>query len=183
LQTLQYVIHRFVLHNSSLIISKLHVQWQHSIPAPYAVVAAYDHPVAYLLHHWVPLYVPAMVFRTHLLPFLALLMIVSVEELLVYSGYTVLPSMIMVRGMARRVDNHFLSRGEGNYGSFGAADWISGTSVGGNVVEDLQEEWDKHNMTDKVQANANDAGDLMESLGLQMKNGTKKRTRRKGSQS
>jgi hypothetical protein len=124
-----------------------------------------------------------MFFRTHLLPFLALLMIVSVEELLVYSGLSVLPSMIMVKGMARRVDNHFLSRGKGNYGSFGAADWISGTSVGGNVVEDLQKEWDKHNMTDKVQQNANDAGDLIESLGFQMKNGTKKRSGRKGSQS
>jgi hypothetical protein len=110
-------------------------------------------------------------------------MIVSVEDLLVYSGYSVLPSVIMVKGMARRVDNHFLTRGEGNYGAFGAADWISGTSVGGNVVEDLQQEWDKHNMTDKVQQNANDAGDLMESFGLNMKNGTKKRAGRKGSQS
>jgi hypothetical protein len=159
------------------------MQWQHSIPAPFAIVAAYDHPLAYLLHHWVPLYLPAMLFQTHLLPFLALLMIVSVEELLVYSGYSVLPSMIMVKGMARRVDNHFLTQGKGNYGSFGAVDWISGTSVGGNVVEDLQKEWDKHDVTGKVQESADDAGDLIESLGLQMRNGTKKRSGRKGSQS
>jgi hypothetical protein len=123
-----------------------------------------------------------MLFRTHLLPFLVLLTIVSVEELLIYSGYSVLPSMIMVKGMARRVDNHFLSSGKGNFGSFGAVDWVLGTSVGGgNVMEDLQEEWDKHNMTDKVQENASDAQDLMDSIGLQLKNGTKKRKGRKGS--
>src|SRR4051794_7626032 len=114
-QTLQYVIHRFVLHNPSIPISKLHIKWQHSIAAPFAIVAAYDHPLAYLLHHWVPLYAPAMLFRMHLLPFLAVLMIVSAEELLIYSGYSVLPSMIMVKGMARRVDNHFLSSGKGNF--------------------------------------------------------------------
>jgi len=108
-------------------------------------------------------------------------MIVSLEELLIYSGYSVLPSLILVKGMARRVDNHFLSSGKGNFGAFGAVDWISGTSVGGNVVEDLQKEWDNHNMTDKVQGGANDAGNLMENLGVQMKNGTKKRSGRKGS--
>jgi hypothetical protein len=127
------------------------------------------------------LYGPAVFFRMHLLPFLALLTIVSGEELLIYSGYSVLPSMILVKGMARRVDNHFLSKGKGNYGSVGVVDWISGTSVGGNVVEDLQKEWDKHNMTGKVQESANEAGDLMESLGLQIKDGAKKRSGRKGS--
>jgi hypothetical protein len=122
-----------------------------------------------------------MLFRMHLLPFLAVLMVVSIEELLIYSGYSVLPSMIMVKGMARRVDNHFLSSGKGNFGTFGAVDWITGTSVGGSVVEDLQKEWDKHNMSEKVQDNANDAGNLIEGLGLKMRNGTKKRSGRKGS--
>jgi hypothetical protein len=117
-----------------------------------------------------------MIFRTHLLPFLALLMITSVEDLLVYSGYSVLPSVVMVKGMARRVDNHF-SSGKGNFGSFGAADWVLGT----NVVEDLQKERDTHNMTESVQEYTNDAAELMESMGLQMKNGngTKKRKGRK----
>lgn len=108
-------------------------------------------------------------------------MIVSLEELLIYSGYSILPSMILVKGMARRVDNHFLSCGKGNFGAFGAVDLISGTSVGGNVVEDLQKGWDSHNMTDKVQDGAKDAGNLMENLGIQMKNGTKKRSGKKGS--
>jgi Fatty acid hydroxylase superfamily len=161
---LQYVIHRFVLHNPKLAIAKEHKKWQHGIAAPFSLVAAYDHPVAYLLHHWVPLYVPAFIFKTHLLPFLVILMGVSVEELMTYSGYTLLPSAILVKGMARRIDTHFLSKGKGNFAAFGAVDWICGTNLGKPVIEDLQKEWDNHNMDDKVQQGADQANDLLQSV-------------------
>jgi hypothetical protein len=141
------------------------------VPAPFALVAAYDHPVCYLLHHWVPLYLPAFVFRTHLLPFLFILALTSIEELLTYSGYIVLPSTILIRGMARRTDAHFLAKGKGNYTAFGAVDWVAGTSVGGpEVIDDLKKEWDKHGMGEKVNEGLDDAGDIMESVGLRLRN-------------
>jgi hypothetical protein len=173
---LQYVIHRFVLHNPKFYIGREHVRWQHSVPIPFSLVAAYDHPAAYLLHHWVPLYLPALLFKTHLLPFLVVLMVTSAEELMTYSGYSMLPSAVMVKGMARRIDLHFLTKGKGNFAAFGAVDWICGTSVGKPVVEDLQKEWVKHNMDDKVQKGADNAGDLMESIGNGVKGLTKKKS-------
>jgi hypothetical protein len=105
-----------------------------------------------------------------LLPFLFILAVSSAEELLTYSGYAVLPSTILVRGMARRVDGHFLAKGKGNFTAFGAVDWVSGTSVGGDlVIEDLKKEWDKHNVSNKLVDGANNAGDVMETLGFQLK--------------
>ena len=81
-----------------------------------------------------------------------------------YSGYSVLPSTILLKGMARRVDLHFLSKGKGNFAAFGAVDWICGTSLGTTVVDDLQKEWDKQNMDDKVQKGADTANNLLESV-------------------
>jgi len=162
---LQYLIHRFVLHNSNTVVGQLHIKWQHSIAAPFSLVAAFDHPVPYFLMHWVPLYLPAFIFQTHLLPFLAILTVASIEDLLTYSGYSVLPSAILVKGMARRVDLHFLTRGKGNFAAFGAVDWILGTSVGRPVVEDLQMEWDKHDMDNKVQQGADNAGGAIDVIG------------------
>jgi hypothetical protein len=178
--TLQYLIHRFILHNSRFIVAKWHRQWQHSVPVPFSLVAAYDHPVAYLLHHWVPLYLPAFLFRTHLLPFLVILMVTSVEELMTYSGYSVLPSTILVKGMARRVDLHFVSGGKGNFAAFGAVDWICGTSMGKPIVEDLQKEWDKHDMDGKVQDGAEKGGAIMQGVGNSIKGFATKRSGRRG---
>ncbi|KAF2672454.1 sterol desaturase family [Microthyrium microscopicum] len=171
---LQYLIHRFVLHEGRSPVAKLHKSWQHSVASPFSLVAAYDHPLPYLLHHWIPLYVPAIFFRTHLLPFMVIEAIVSMEELLTYSGYSVLPSAILVKGMARRTDLHFLTKGKGNFAAFGAVDWISGTSVGGDVVDDLKAEWDKHDMDDKVQDGADKAGSLLDSVGLNMRKSGRK---------
>jgi len=126
----------------------------------------------------VPLYVPAILFRTHFLPFLVVLAIASGEELLTYSGYTVLPSHIMVRGMARRVDNHFIVKGRGNYAAFGAVDWIAGTSVGGDLVDDLKAEWDKRDGDQKLAEGADQAGDILQNLGMKAKNGAKKRPKK-----
>lgn len=175
-------MHRFILHNPSAgFVARLHATWQHSIPAPYSLAVAYDHPIPYLIHHWVPLYLPAMLFRMHLLPFLAILSIVSMEELLTYSGYSVLPSAILVKGMARRTDTHFLAKGDGNFSALGALDWCCGTSIGADVVDDLAAEWDKHNMDAKITNGANTAGDLMQNWGGKAKTAGRKRTARKGS--
>jgi hypothetical protein len=174
-QSLQYPIHRFILHNPRFrTISNWHSRWQHSVAAPFSLIAAYDHPVCYLLHHWVPLYLPAFIFRTHLLPFLFILAMSSSEELFTYSGYNILPSTILLRGMARRVDAHFLAKGKGNYAAFGVVDWISGTSVGGDpVIDDLKAEWDKHGVNDKLVDGADTAGNLLQQFGVNVKTASK----------
>jgi len=152
--SLQYLIHRFVLHNTRSPITqtfaRMHILWQHSVPAPYSLIPFYDHPVAYLFHHFLPLYMPAWLLRTHLLPFLFTLAIVSLEECVTYSGYAYIPSILILPGMARRVDNHFLAKGEGNFASFGLLDWISGTSVANEFADDMKAEWAKRNEDGKV---------------------------------
>lgn len=82
--------------------------------------------------------------------YLLLVAFFSLEETFVYSGYDILPSTIMIRGMARRMDAHMLSEGDGNYGSIGVLDWCHGTTLGKDVVEDLKAEIKKHNMEEKT---------------------------------
>lgn len=87
----------------------------------------------------------------HILTYLILVAIFSLEETLVYSGYNILPSTIMLRGMARRCDAHMLSEGGGNFGSLGVLDWCHGTTLGKDVVDDLKAEMDKHNVQGKAE--------------------------------
>ena len=176
---LQYTIHRFILHNThnptTQPFARMHITWQHSIPAPYALIATYDHPVAYLIHHFLPLYIPAWTLRTHLLPFLFTLAIVSLEECMTYSGYMYLPSTVMLPGMARRVDNHFLAKGQGNFAAFGMVDWVSGTSVGGDVIDDMKAEWDKRNGDEKVVEVVDGAQNFVDGVNDKLKKGGKRR--------
>ena len=67
--------------------------------------------------------------------------------------------------MAKRIDNHFLVRGEGNYAAFGALDWCHGTSVGRDVVDDFRAEWDKHDGDGKMLEASDRAGNLLEGVG------------------
>jgi hypothetical protein len=70
----------------------------------------------------------------------------SLEDVFTYSGYSVLPSTIMLRGMARRTNAHMMSQGQGNFGSIGVMDWAHGTTLGADVVDDLKAEMDKHDV-------------------------------------
>ncbi|KAF1966138.1 hypothetical protein BU23DRAFT_560465 [Bimuria novae-zelandiae CBS 107.79] len=148
---LQYYIHRDILHSpSGGILARLHQTWHHSVRTPYSFVAAYDHPLPYLLRRFVPVYIPAIIFRFHLTTYLLIIALTSLEELFTYSGYSVLPSTIMLRGMARRVDAHMASQ-DGNYGSIGALDWCHGTTLTGNtVVDDLGDEMEKHDVQERT---------------------------------
>ncbi|KAF1994445.1 hypothetical protein P154DRAFT_527080, partial [Amniculicola lignicola CBS 123094] len=134
---LQYYIHAHLLHTSGPLTS-MHLSWHHSISVPYSFVAAYDHPLIHILHRFLPLYLPAILFRFHILTYLLLLALTSLEDTFVYSGYSILPSTIMLRGMARRCDAHMMTAGEGNYGPLGVLDWVNGTTVGGDVVDDFK---------------------------------------------
>ena len=176
---LQYIIHRFILHNTrsptTQPFARMHITWQHMVPAPYALIATYDHPVAYLLHHFFPLYIPAWTLRTHLLPFLFTLAFISLEECLTYSGYSYLPSTIMLPGMARRVDNHFLVKGQGNFAAFGVVDWVNGTAVGHDVIADMKAEWDKRDGDQRVAEVVNGAQGFVDGVSDKLKKGGRRR--------
>jgi hypothetical protein len=176
-QLLQYYIHRYILHAKRSPLAKLHKSWQHSIPAPFSLVATYDHPLSYLIHRWIPLYVPAIAMRIHILPFLFALSIINIEELMTYSGYSIMPSGILLPGMARRNDNHFLSKGEGNFASFGVIDWVSGTAIGGDAIDDMKAEWTKHGGEQKLIDAGDSAGNFVDNMSEKLKKkGGRKRT-------
>ena len=80
-------------------------------------------------------------FRFHMLTYLIYLVIISVEETFAYSGYTVMPTNFFLVGIARRMDMHLLTYGEGNFGPWGIMDWIFKTTVGdAELIDDATDD-------------------------------------------
>ncbi|KAL9068593.1 MAG: hypothetical protein Q9157_006453 [Trypethelium eluteriae] len=77
--------------------------------------------------------------------------LLSLEEAFTYSGYSILPSTIILAGMARRLDGHFMNEGEGNFGASGLLDWAFGTSIGRDVLEDVKAEMEKHDVEGRTE--------------------------------
>jgi len=182
---IHYFIHRYILHASpqKSPLAHWHMKWAHSIKTPFSLAASYDHPVCYLLSQWLPLYLPAVMMRMHVLTWLIFLALSSMESLLIYSGYAVsfLPSSILLPGMARRVDAHYATNGKGNYGHWGILDWAFGTSCAtgeSDIVDDLREESDKHDVRDKMGNAMNDAGDKLKDGGKEKDSGKEHGQRR-----
>jgi len=153
---LRYVIHRYLLHTVRSPLRTWHLRWQHSVKLPFSLIAAYDHPVNYLLSQWLPVFAPAYLFRYHVLTWHILLAISSLEDLLVYSGFAVLPSAIMIPGMARRTDAHFESVRSGrigNFGNLGVMDFVFKTTCESevDVVDDVQSEASKHRLQGRIE--------------------------------
>lgn len=159
-EILTYVLHRFALHSKehSPHLTKMHNSWQHSLPAPFSLVAHYDHPLAYLIHVWLPMYIPAVLLRMHLLTFHMYLSLVSVEETFAYSGYNVLPSAFVLGGMARRQETHLMGNGDGNFGCFGLADFALGTSLGTDLGDDVADEAEDRKVAKKAKGKAKGVG-------------------------
>lgn len=137
---LAYYVHRFLLHNRRYTpsLTKVHESYAHSLDNALPFAGAYDHPGAYLLHRWAPMYVPAFVFRFHIFTYMAFTALVGLEEAFVYSGYQVLPSTILLTGMARRQERHIISGGTGNFAPYGILDFVHGTNIGeADIVDDL----------------------------------------------
>jgi hypothetical protein len=153
---LHYYIHRYVLHSYESPLKTWHLQWQHSVQLPFSLAAVYDHPVCYLLVNWLPDFLPAYLFRFHVLTWHIFVAITSLETLFIYSGYAVLPSSIVLAGMARRTDAHFLTAASGkkpcNFGHWGILDFILGTSCKetASIFEDLQDEAQKHHLDERA---------------------------------
>ncbi|KAK4032052.1 hypothetical protein C8A01DRAFT_41505, partial [Parachaetomium inaequale] len=132
-------------------LTSLHTRYAHARPTspPYALLLKTDHPLPYLLHRFLPLYLPALALHPsnlHILTFLLFAALATLEETLALSGYTVIPGIVM-GGMTRRAAVHYAACGRGgggNFGSWGVLDWVHGTSLGGDVMADLRGEAEKH---------------------------------------
>ncbi|KAI4148068.1 MAG: hypothetical protein L6R39_002897 [Caloplaca ligustica] len=157
-EILSYVLHRYVLHHPDSFLTDDHLRWQHTVSAPYAFVAHYDHPLAYLVRVFLPAYLPALMFRFHLLTYHMYLAIVSLEETFAYSGYNVLPSGLILGGIARRQERHLMNEGKGNYSCLGICDFVAGTSIGDDVLDDLREEAENNHVQERVKGRAKKAG-------------------------
>jgi hypothetical protein len=149
-EILTYVIHRYALHEGDTFLAKAHQDWYHSLDAPFPLSASYDHPLAYLAHSFLPTYLPALLFRFHLLTYMLYLTLISLEETFAYSGYSTVPTNFVLGGIARRTDTHLTTGGDGNFGRLGLLDWMMGTSVGGDLIEDVGHEAESHDLQGKA---------------------------------
>ncbi|KAL3449590.1 hypothetical protein BJX65DRAFT_294624 [Aspergillus insuetus] len=143
-EILSYSVHRFVLHSNQPgldVIANSHDNWFHSLRSPLPLTAHFDHPVPYVLHNFLPMYIPVHFFRFHMVTYLIYIVIISIEETFTYSGYSILP-ISMLQGAASRVSGHLSSDGRKYFGRIGLADLVMGTGeflgglVGGRGVED-----------------------------------------------
>ncbi|KAL8984557.1 MAG: hypothetical protein Q9205_001510 [Flavoplaca limonia] len=157
-EILSYVLHRYALHHPDSPLTDYHTNWQHTITAPYTFVANYDHPLAYVVHVFLPTYLPALLFRFHLLTYLMYLAIISLEETFAYSGYNILPSGLILGGIARRQERHLMGEGKGNYSCLGIVDFVAGTSLGQDVIEDMTEEADNNHVQERLKGRTKKGG-------------------------
>ena len=163
-EVLTYILHRYVLHSRmSPRLRKLHSSWQHSLPAPFSLVAHYDHPLTYLIHTFIPMYLPAILFRFHLLTYHLYLILISIEETFAYSGYNVLPSAFILGGIARRHEKHLMEGGHGNYGCFGLMDFCMGTSLGTDLADDMIDEAEDKQVARRAKGKLRRAGNRVRS--------------------
>ncbi|KAM7193911.1 hypothetical protein V8F20_008181 [Naviculisporaceae sp. PSN 640] len=179
---LTYFIHRYLLHGGgpnsnrrrpiSSTITNLHLRYAHSRRAPpFSLSLMTDHPIPFLLHRFVPLYLPAILLGTsrssglHILTFLLFVLLTTLEETLSMSGYTIVPGIIL-GGITRRNALHYCSGSSsgsgGNFGSWGVLDWVHGTSLGKDVMSDVKDEAEKHRLKERGEKAADDVGGLVE---------------------
>lgn len=160
-ETLTYYIHRYILHSRGL-LTNLHNKYGHCHRgAPYSLLLYVDHPLPLMLHRLLPVYLPSLLIRPHLLTYFLFTVFTTVEEMLSMSGYSVVPGFLM-GGVARRTATHYASGGHGNFGAWGLLDWINGTSVGKDVIADIQDEAEKHHLKERSQRKAIGAGNMLQ---------------------
>lgn len=164
---LHYYIHRFLFHTYQTPLKAWHLGWQHSVQLPFSIAAAYDQPACYLFANFLPDILPAYLFRFHVLTWHLFVALTSLETLFLCSGYAVLPSSIVLAGMARRTDAHFITASTGkpgdtsNFGHWGILDFVLGTNCKdtASVFDDLQDEAQKHRIEERAQKAARGALD------------------------
>ncbi|KAK3312451.1 hypothetical protein B0H66DRAFT_399172 [Apodospora peruviana] len=170
-EVLTYYIHRYILHGaqSKTATTKQIASW-HSCnaharrAAPFSLLLMADNPLPFLLHRFIPLYLPALALHhdnLHLLTFMLFVVLATLEETLSMSGYTVVPGIIM-GGIARRSALHYCRPTGGNFGCWGVLDWIHGTSLGKDVMADLHDEAEKHQVKERGNRTADGAGNMLQ---------------------
>ncbi|KAK8045542.1 hypothetical protein PG993_005566 [Apiospora rasikravindrae] len=164
-EVLTYYIHRDLLHSRRLggAAASLHNRFAHASHrgAPYALMAYADHPLPLVLHRVIPVYLPALLVRPHLLTYFLFTLLTTVEETLAMSGYSAVPGIVM-GGVARRTATHYASGGRGNFSAMGFLDWINGTSVGKDVISDIQDEADKHHVKERSRRKASEGKGMVQ---------------------
>ncbi|CAK7213644.1 hypothetical protein SBRCBS47491_001875 [Sporothrix bragantina] len=165
-EALVYYGHRYLLsqpNSSSRLVRRLsrwhlgsyaHTRRQ----APFSLLVFADHPASVFVLRWLPLYLPTLLVRPHVLVFFCFAGLVTFEETMGMSGYRVVPGLLL-RGIARRTAAHYnpaIVQGEPaetprratrrrkgqatigeeastptegvNFGAWGLLDWVQGTS-------------------------------------------------------
>ncbi|KAG6117407.1 hypothetical protein E4U13_001144 [Claviceps humidiphila] len=147
-EVLQYYLHRRVLHGKSGLARK-HVAYAHATSgAPYSLQVYTDHPIAIFFHRFLPVFLPSVIIRTHMLTYFFVIILTTIEETLAMSGYTFIPGVIM-SGITARTAIHYAGRGSSNYGAVGVMDWAHGTSKSRDVLRDAKKEADKRNVHER----------------------------------
>lgn len=148
-EVLTYYTHRYVLHGSGP-LAHLHTRWAHAAGGgPTSLSLFTDHPAPLLVLHLVPVLVPGAILRPHFLTYLFFMVLVTAEGTMSHSGYSVMPGIIL-GGVARRTAIHFASGGKANYGAYGILDFTHGTSQGKDVLEDVRDEAEKHDLKQRA---------------------------------
>ncbi|KAG5934475.1 hypothetical protein E4U59_006149 [Claviceps monticola] len=147
-EVLQYYLHRRVLHGKSGLARK-HMAYAHATSgAPYSLQVYTDHPIAIFFHRFLPVFLPSVIIRTHMLTYFFVIILTTIEETLAMSGYTFIPGVVM-SGITTRTAIHYAGRGSSNYGAVGVMDWAHGTSKGRDVLEDAKKEANKRNVHER----------------------------------
>lgn len=183
-ETLHYYIHRYFLHspggnNITSFIAEKHACYGHARRgAPFSLQLFTDHPAPLILHRFLPLYLPAIVLRPHLLTYLLFFALCTGEETLAMSGYSVAPGIIM-GGIAQRSSSHYASGGKSNFGAWGLLDWVHGSGSGRDVIEDVKAEADKHHVKERSAQKADEGAGMLQSGIDALTNGSPRRSGRK----
>ncbi|KAH0440517.1 sterol desaturase family protein [Colletotrichum camelliae] len=186
-EVLTFYIHTRILHSrghrfTSTRIGKLHTSYAHSRAAPpFSLMAYADHPIPFLLHRIVPIFVPALALRPHLLTYFLFVGFCTAEETLAMSGYSIVPGIIM-GGITRRTAIHYAGKGEGNYGAWGVMDWAHGTSSGQDVIDDMKAEAEKHRLKERGEKAANHGTNFLQDGIQELKKGRGRKGKKKASE-
>lgn len=179
-----------VARDTTNYLAQKHAAYAHARAAPpYALCLATDHPLPYLVHRFAPTYLPALALRPHLLVYFLFVGLITFEETLTMSGYTIVPGIVM-GGITRRNAAHYSAghhggsgsgSGSGNYGAWGVLDWGCGTGLRGSGRDwegDVRAEARKHRVRER---GAQGAGEAMDKVGNGLRKGAKGRKGRQGS--